>query len=105
MAALTYRVHVAPRFGRWVADGYRRLTDHAAMQAGRELAARCLAYTYQPDPNVAQVAGWRDAAHAMKLLKDHGVTPEQLMLRVAEMVALFDAEPHRCPSQVAEDLV
>lgn len=101
---LTYRTHVAPRFHRWCLDGYRRLADHPAMAAGRELAARCLAYTYEPDPSVVQVAGWRHAAQAMRLLRDNGATPEQLMLRVAEMVALFDAEPHRCPSQTAEDM-
>lgn len=101
---ITYRTQVAPRFHQWCLDGYRRLANHPAMQAGREKAARCLAFTYEPDPSVAQVAGWRDAARAMRLLKDHGVTPEQLMLRVAEMVALFDAEPHRCPSQPAEDM-
>ncbi len=101
---ITYRLHVAPRFHQWCLDGYRRLADHPAMAAGREMAARCLAFTYTPDPKVAQVAGWRHAARAMKLLTDHGTTPEALMLRVAEMVALFDAEPHRCPSQVAEDM-
>lgn len=100
----TYRVHVAPRFHHWITDGYRRLKDHPAMIAGRELAQLCLAYTYEPDPSVARVQGWVDAARVMKILRDYEVTPEQLMLRVAEMVALFTMEPDRCRGQIPENM-
>ena len=101
---LTYRTHVAPRFRRWVADGYRRLHDHPAMQAGRELAERCLAFTYVPDSDAIRVQSWIEAARMMEALRHAGVTAEQLMLRTAELFALFDAEPTRCRNRAAEDM-
>jgi hypothetical protein len=99
----TYRTHVAPRFHRWILDGYRRLKDHPAMQAGRQCAERCLAFTYEHDPSTVRVQDWEQAAHVMKQLRDHGVTPEALMLRVAEMAAVFEMEPSRCPTRATEE--
>ncbi len=101
---LTYRTHVTRRYGRWIADGYRRLHDHPAMQAGRELAERCLNYTYVPDPNAVRVRAWTEAARMVQTLRDAGVTPEQLMLRVAELFAVFEMEPSRCRNRAAEDM-
>jgi hypothetical protein len=101
---VVYRTHVAPRFARWIADGYRRWKDHPAMQAGRELAQRCLAFTYEPAADGIRVADWTATAHIMAALRRHGVTPEQLMLRTAEMAALFDAEPSRCPTRLMEEM-
>lgn len=99
---ITYRTHVAPKWHGWCLAGFEAHTELPAMRAGRKLAQKCIGYVYKPDPTVARIAGWALAAHGMKLLRDQGVTAEQMMLRYAEMVAALDAEPWRVKGQQAE---
>jgi hypothetical protein len=101
---IVYRTDVRRQYHAFIADGMARYADHKAMKAGQQIAEALLsgtldgalsnpnAFTYETEP-----------ARAMRLLRDHAVTPGQLLARVAEVFAYFEDHRDRLPSQRFED--
>ena len=101
---LNNREHIKPTVHGWIADGFARWSSHEAMRACVKLAEKLLHYAEPGEKG----AGWllierHAVAGIFRQMRDHGITPEQLFLRVAEYVAFFNRHPERAAERKVEE--
>jgi hypothetical protein len=101
--AVEYRTEVKPHFHRWCADGLQRLRQHPATAAGIELANMLLQYT--APPNSIQHRQDTGIEAVFTELRNHGVTAEDLLCRVAELQAFLKRHPGRAKNTRATRFV
>jgi hypothetical protein len=82
---INYRRDIKPTYSLWLADGMTKYANTNGMKAGLTIAARLL--RYKAPTFGERTKGQELAEHAFGVLRDHGVTPEMLCLRVAEWIA------------------
>jgi hypothetical protein len=101
---VTYRTDVRRHYHQFVQQGMERYAGHRATQAGLRLASELLGGSLDEAaaaPNACSMHTER--ARAFRLLRDHGVTPAQLLARLAEVVCFTEDHPERIPNQKFED--
>jgi hypothetical protein len=95
---LRYRVEIGPHFHSWATSGFQKYAAHPATQAALVLADELMRYkavygfTYE-----------RTVENYMTNLRDCGVTPADVLIRVVEYVGFMEANPARIRSQREED--
>jgi hypothetical protein len=95
---LRYRVEIGPHFHAWAVEGFRRYASHPATQAALALADELLHYKATHDFTYQ-----RAIENYMGNLRDSGVTPADVLIRVVEYVGFLEANPTRIRSQREED--
>jgi hypothetical protein len=82
---INYRRDIRPTYSRWLADGMTKYANTNGMKAGLAIAAHLL--RYKAPTFGERRKGQELAEHAFSVLRDHGVTPDMICLRVAEWIA------------------
>ena len=96
---LRYRQEIRPRFHAWITEGFAKYAKHKATAAGLELAQMLLDY----QPSAHGFSYELAIRNIMSELKANGIGPQEILIRVAELVAFMETNPSRLKSQREED--
>jgi hypothetical protein len=96
--SITYDRHIKPHFHRWATEGFAKYRGHPATVTALTLAGMVL--DWKPTAEYSyQVNAWR----LLQRLKDNGITPADVLVRVLEWVGWMNANHGKVTTQREED--